>query len=161
MNITQYFALLNRKAMVDVIMQGLGITEEACLERFSTIHNYIDTDRMILRKGAVSAQKGEKLIIPINMRDGSIVCEGLGNPDWNFSAPHGAGRLMSRTKAFATVKMEDYRKAMQGIYSSSVNQKTLDESPFAYKNMDEIIANIGPTARVLKIIRPVYNFKAS
>jgi len=161
MNITQQFALLNRKAMMDVIVQGLGIPEEACRERFSTIHNYIDTDQMILRKGAVSARRGEKLIIPINMRDGSIVCEGLGNPDWNYSAPHGAGRLMSRTKAFSTVKMEDYQKSMQGIYSSSVNKKTLDESPFAYKNMDDIIANIGPTAKVLDIVKPVYNFKAN
>ena len=161
MNITQQFALINRKAMMDVIMQGLDIPKDACRERFSTIHNYIDTDQMILRKGAVSAKRGEKLIIPINMRDGSIVCEGLGNPDWNHSAPHGAGRLMSRTKAFATVKMEDYQKAMQGIYSSSVNKKTLDESPFAYKNMDEIVPNIGLTAKVLDIIKPIYNFKAN
>jgi len=161
MNITQRFALLNRKAMMDVIVRGLDIPEDACRERFSTIHNYIDTEQMILRKGAVSARRGEKLIIPINMRDGSIVCEGLGNPDWNHSAPHGAGRLMSRTKAFAAIRMEDYKKAMRGIYSSSVNRKTLDESPFAYKNMDDIIANIGPTARVLDIVRPVYNFKAN
>jgi len=161
MNITQRFALLNRKAMMDVIVRGLDIPEDACRERFSTIHNYIDTDQMILRKGAVSARRGEKLIIPINMRDGSIVCEGLGNPDWNHSAPHGAGRLMSRTKAFASVKMEDYKKAMRGIYSSSVNKKTLDESPFAYKDMGDIIANIDPTAKVLDIVRPVYNFKAS
>jgi len=161
MNITQQFALLNRKAMMDVIVRGLDIPEDACRERFSTIHNYIDTEQMILRKGAVSARRGEKLIIPINMRDGSIVCEGLGNPDWNHSAPHGAGRLMSRTKAFAAIRMEDYEKAMRGIYSSSVNRKTLDESPFAYKNMDDIIANIGPTARVLDIVRPVYNFKAN
>ena len=161
MNITQRFALLNRKAMMDVIVRGLDIPEDACRERFSTIHNYIDTDQMILRKGAVSARRGEKLIIPINMRDGSIVCEGLGNPDLNHSAPHGAGRLMSRTKAFAAIKMEDYQKSMQGIYSSSINKKTLDESPFAYKNMDDIIANIGPTAKVLDIIRPVYNFKAN
>ncbi|MCL2192713.1 MAG: RtcB family protein [Treponema sp.] len=161
MNITQQFALLNRKVMMDVIVRGLDIPADACRERFSTIHNYIDTDQMILRKGAVSARRGEKLIIPINMRDGSIVCEGLGNPDWNHSAPHGAGRLMSRTKAFAAIKMEDYQKSMQGIYSSSINKKTLDESPFAYKNMDDIIANIGPTAKVLDIIRPVYNFKAN
>jgi len=161
MSMTQRFASLNRKAMMSIIMQGLGIPAEACRERFSTIHNYIDAERMILRKGAVSAQKGEKLIIPINMRDGSIVCEGLGNPDWNFSAPHGAGRLMSRTKAFAAIKLEDYKKAMQGIYSSSVSKKTLDESPFAYKNMDNIIANIGPTAKILDIVKPVYNFKAS
>jgi len=161
MGITQRFALLNRQAMMDVIMRGLEIPADACRERFSTIHNYIDTEQMILRKGAVSARKGEKLIIPINMRDGSIVCEGLGNADWNYSAPHGAGRLMSRTKAFATVSMADYQKAMQGIYSSSVSKKTLDESPFAYKNMADIIANIGPTAKVLSIVKPIYNFKAS
>ena len=160
MNITQRFALLNRKAMMDVIVRGLGIPENACRERFSTVHNYIDTEQMILRKGAVSARRGEKLIIPINMRDGSLVCEGLGNPDWNMSAPHGAGRLMSRSKAFSAIKMEDYEKAMRGIYSTSVNRKTLDESPFAYKTMDDIVANIGPTARVLKIVRPVYNYKA-
>jgi len=116
---------------------------------------------MILRKGAVSAKLGEKLIIPINMRDGSLICEGLGNPDWNFSAPHGAGRIMSRNKAFATLNMEDYKKSMEGIYSTSVNRKTLDESPFAYKNKDEIVANIEPTAKILKIIKPVYNYKAS
>ena len=161
MSVTQRFAHLNRQAMMDVIERGMGIDADSCRERFSTIHNYIDVERMILRKGAVSAMKGEKLLIPMNMRDGSLVCEGLGNPDWNFSAPHGAGRLMSRTKAFSAIRMEDYRKAMEGIFSTSVNMKTLDESPFAYKDMGEIIAHIGPTARVLDVIRPVYNFKAS
>jgi len=157
---TQHFALVNRKAMLDVIKKGLNISDSGEYKQFSTIHNYIDTDEMILRKGAVSAKLGEKLIIPINMRDGSLICEGLGNPDWNYSAPHGAGRIMSRNKAFATLSLEDYKKAMEGIYSTSVNRKTLDESPFAYKNMDEIVANITPTAKILKIIRPVYNFKA-
>jgi RNA-splicing ligase RtcB len=150
--------------MMNVIIQGLGILKEKddlYIEQFSTIHNYIDTDIMILRKGAVSAQAGEKFIIPINMRDGSIICEGLGNPDWNYSAPHGAGRLMSRTKAFEQIKFEDFKKSMEGIYSSSVRKETIDESPFAYKNMDEIIANIKPTAKILKIIKPVYNFKAA
>ena len=161
MKITQHFALVNRKAMLDVIKKGLNIPDSNNHEQFSTIHNYIDTDEMILRKGAVSAKMGEKLIIPINMRDGSLICEGLGNPDWNYSAPHGAGRIMSRNKAFATLSMEDYKKSMEGIYSTSVNKKTLDESPFAYKNKDEIIANINPTAKVLKVIKPVYNFKAA
>jgi len=161
MKITQHYALINRKAMMSVIMNGLNIPEDDICECFSTIHNYIDTESMILRKGAVSARRGEKHIIPINMRDGSIICEGLGNPDWNYSSPHGAGRLMSRSKAAAVINIEDYKKAMEGIYSTSVNKETLDESPFAYKNMDDITANIGPTAKILKIIKPVYNYKAA
>jgi RNA-splicing ligase RtcB len=116
---------------------------------------------MILRKGAVSACAGEKLLIPMNMRDGSLVCEGLGNADWNYSAPHGAGRLMSRAKAFATLRMDDYKSAMAGIYSTSVNRHTIDESPMAYKNMDDIIANMAPTVKILARIKPVYNFKAA
>jgi RNA-splicing ligase RtcB len=161
MKITQHFALINRKAMVSIILRELKIPEDVISEQFSTIHNYIDTDSMILRKGAVSAKSGEKLIIPINMRDGSLICEGMGNPDWNYSAPHGAGRLMSRAKAFATLKMDEYEKSMRGIYSTSVNEKTLDESPMAYKNMDDIVANIGPTAKILKTVKPVYNYKAA
>ncbi|MDR2543287.1 MAG: RtcB family protein [Treponema sp.] len=161
MKITQHFALINRKAMMSIILSEMKIPQDNIHEQFSTIHNYMDTELMILRKGAVSAKLGEKLIIPINMRDGSLICEGLGNPDWNFSAPHGAGRLMSRNKAFATLNMEEYKKAMDGIYSTSVNQKTLDESPMAYKNMDDIITNIGPTAKLLKVIKPVYNYKAA
>ena len=161
MKITQYFALTNRKAMMDVIVKGLNIPVDTECEQFSTIHNYIDTDAMILRKGAVSAKKDEKFIIPINMRDGSIICKGLGNPDWNYSAPHGAGRLMSRKKAFETLNMEDYKKSMEGIYSTSVNNDTLDESPMAYKDMGDIIGNISPTADVLRIIKPVYNYKAA
>jgi RNA-splicing ligase RtcB len=116
---------------------------------------------MILRKGAVSAKAGEKLLIPINMRDGSLVCEGLGNPDWNYSAPHGAGRIMSRGKAFKTLQLEEYIKSMEGIYSTSVKKATLDESPMAYKTMDNIVTNIGPTAKILKTIKPVYNYKAA
>jgi len=161
MKITQYFALINRKAMMSVILQELKIPNEIISEQFSTIHNYIDTDSMILRKGSVSAKLGEKLIIPINMRDGSLICEGLGNPDWNYSAPHGAGRLMSRASAFKVLKMEDFETAMDGIYSTSVKQETLDESPMAYKSIDDIVANIEPTARILKIIKPVYNYKAT
>jgi RNA-splicing ligase RtcB len=161
MKLTQQFALINRKAMMSVLLHELGIDSKDIHEQFTTIHNYIDTDTMILRKGAVSANIGEKLLIPINMRDGSLLCEGLGNPDWNFSAPHGAGRLMSRTKAFATLNMVDFQKSMKGIYSTSVNTKTLDESPMCYKDMNEIIQNIQPTVVVLKKIKPIYNFKAA
>jgi RNA-splicing ligase RtcB len=159
MKITQHFASLNRKAMVDVILDGLGMKKIE--DQFTTIHNYIDTDSMILRKGAVSALNGERLLIPINMRDGGLICEGLGNQDWNYSAPHGAGRLMSRTLAFETLDMKEYKNTMKGIYSSCVNTNTLDESPMAYKNINEIIMNIEPTAKVLKVIISIYNFKAS
>ncbi len=158
MRITQRFAVLNRKAMTDVILRGMGLT---AAEEFTTIHNYIDTDSMILRKGAVSAKAGEKLLIPINMRDGSLICVGRGNEDWNCSAPHGAGRLMSRKAAFASLSMEEYKAEMEGIYSTCVVADTLDESPMAYKTMDEIISQIGPTAEIMERIRPVYNFKAA
>ena len=161
MKIVQHFALVNRKAMMSIIFNELRLSESIIHERFSTIHNYIDTDSMILRKGAVSAKKKEKFIIPINMRDGSLICEGLGNRDWNYSAPHGAGRIMSRNKAFETLNMAEYEKSMEGIYSTSVNKHTLDESPMAYKNIDEIIKHIKPTAKILKRIKPVYNFKAA
>jgi RNA-splicing ligase RtcB len=159
MKITQLFAAMNRKAMMQVILEGLETA--GGYENFTTIHNYIDTDSMILRKGAVSAKTGEKLLIPINMRDGSLVCKGLGNPDWNFSAPHGAGRLMSRSKAFKTLSLDDFKEQMAGVYSTSINRGTLDESPMAYKNMDDIVRNIAPTAEIVKIIKPVYNFKAA
>jgi RNA-splicing ligase RtcB len=159
MQLTQKFASLNRKAMIEVIMNSLGL-DDGC-ERFTTVHNYIDTSLMILRKGSVSALAGQKLLIPINMRDGSLICEGLGNEDWNYSAPHGAGRIMSRKKAFSTLDLEEYKKSMEGIYSSCITKNTLDESPMAYKNMDEILENIKPTARVLKVIKPIYNFKAA
>ena len=129
-------------------------------EQFSTIHNYIDTENMILRKGAVSAQLNEKLIIPINMRDGSLICRGKGNPDWNFSAPHGAGRLFSRSMAKQTFTVSQFKKEMQGIYTTSVNQQTLDECPMAYKKIEDIADNISDTAEITEIIRPVYNFKA-
>lgn len=157
MALVQRFAMLNRQAMVDEILSGMGLT---AAERFATIHNYIDLDSMILRKGAVSARRGQKLLIPINMRDGSLICCGLGNPDWNQSAPHGAGRLMSRTKARQVFNMSQFKEAMAGIYTTSVGRDTLDECPMAYKDMNEILQNIGPTAEVEKIIRPVYNFKA-
>ena len=157
MKIVQRFATLNRKAMMDVIVNGLGLN--AC-EEFTTIHNYIDTDNMILRKGAVSAQKGEKLLIPINMRDGSLICLGKGNEDWNWSAPHGAGRILSRNAAKREYTVEQYMKSMEGIYTTSVCFDTLDECPMAYKPIEEIVRNIEPTAQIISIIKPVYNFKA-
>ena len=158
MKLTQKFAVLNRKAMVDVILSGMGLTP---VDEFTTIHNYIDTDAMILRKGSVSAKAGEKLLIPINMRDGSLICSGKGNEDWNCSAPHGAGRLMSRKAAFNALSMEEFQKEMEGIYTTCVVPDTLDESPMAYKSMEEIVAQIGPTAEIIERIRPVYNFKAA
>ncbi len=157
MKIVQKYAVLNRKAMADEILKGLGLTVKSA---FLSIHNYIDTDAMILRKGAVSARRGEKFIIPINMRDGSLICLGKGNEDWNCSAPHGAGRLYSRQKAKSTFSMDEFETAMQGIYTSSVTKETLDECPMAYKKMADIVDNIHPTAEILKIIKPIYNFKA-
>ena len=157
MKIVQEFAELNRRAMIDEIVKGMKLHVE---EKFTTIHNYIDTENMILRKGSVSAQKGEKLLIPINMRDGSLICVGKGNEDWNFSAPHGAGRLMSRAEAKNSFTVSEFKKQMSNVYTTSVNRTTLDECPMAYKGMQDILDNIGPTAEVLRIIRPVYNFKA-
>lgn len=157
MKIVQKFAEINRQAMMDEIMSGMEVHVE---EQFTTIHNYIDTDSMILRKGAVSAKSGEILLIPINMRDGSIIGVGKGNEDWNCSAPHGAGRLMSRAKAKEKFTVSEFEQQMDGIYTTFVNQETLDECPMAYKSMDAITENIGPTVDILKIIKPVYNFKA-
>lgn len=157
MRIIQQYAELNRCAMVDEILAGMDLHIE---ESFTTIHNYIDTDAMILRKGAVSAKRDEKLLIPINMRDGSLICAGKGNDDWNQSAPHGAGRLMSRSKAKELLTMAEFREQMTGIYSTSVGYDTLDESPMAYKTMDSILENIKDTVDVLKVIKPIYNFKA-
>jgi RNA-splicing ligase RtcB len=157
MRIVQRFAALNRQAMTQVILEGMGLTET---DRFTTIHNYIDTEAMILRKGSVSARSGEHLLIPINMRDGSLICVGKGNAQWNYSAPHGAGRSMSRTKALNTLSMNEYRSEMKDIFSTSVHRNTLDESPMAYKSMGEIISHIQPTAEVVERIRTVYNFKA-
>lgn len=157
MRITQHFAMLNRKAMADEIIRNMRLT---VADEFTTIHNYIDTDAMILRKGAVSAREGEQLLIPINMRDGSLLCVGKGNPDWNQSAPHGAGRLMSRKKAKEKLDLGDYRDAMSGIFSTCINNGTLDEAPMAYKSMDAILKHIAPTVNVVKVIKPVFNFKA-
>lgn len=158
MKLVQRFAVRNRQAMVQSILQNMRLT---CLDAFSTIHNYIDTDAMILRKGSVSAKLGETLLIPINMRDGSLICVGKGNEDWNQSAPHGAGRLMSRTDAKNTLTLEQFQQSMRGIYTTCVQQGTLDESPMAYKTMDEIVEQIAPTADIVQRIRPVYNFKAA
>jgi RNA-splicing ligase RtcB len=158
MKIVQRFALLNRQAIVEEILKGM---ELEAVERFTSIHNYIDTENLILRKGAVSAQKGEKLLIPLNMRDGSLICIGKGNAEWNYSAPHGAGRIMSRTEAKQTFTMAEYKETMEGIFTTSVSKATLDECPLAYKPMAEIVENIGDTAEILETIRPIYNFKAA
>ena len=157
MKIVQHYAQLNRQAMMDEIIKGMKLH---VVDRFTTIHNYIDTDAMILRKGAVSAKKGEKLLVPINMRDGSLICTGKGNADWNESAPHGAGRLMSRARAKQSFTVSEFVKQMSGIYSTSVKKETLVECPMAYKGMDDIIRHIGDTAEVEKVITPIYNFKA-
>lgn len=157
MRIVQQFARLNRQAMLDEMVRGMGLH---VAEQFTTIHNYIDTDAMVLRKGAVSAKAGERLLIPINMRDGSLICTGLGNEDWNCSAPHGAGRLMSRTKAKQSFTVDEFREEMEGVYTTSVGKSTLDECPIAYKGMADIVENIGPTAKIEAVIKPIYNFKA-
>ncbi len=158
LDICQKFALRNREKMAEILVEKADLSAG---EAFHTIHNYIDLDGMILRKGAVSAKAGERLLIPINMRDGSLLCTGKGNPEWNCSAPHGAGRIMSRGAAFEKLTMEEYQKQMEGIYTTCVNPDTLDESPMAYKDMGEIIKNIEPTAEIVSQIKPVYNFKAA
>lgn len=155
--IVQHFATWNRRAITDEIADGMGVPITVL---FETIHNYIDLDAMILRKGSVSAKEGEKLIIPMNMRDGSLICAGKGNPDWNFSAPHGAGRLFSRAEAKRRFNLDEYKQSMKGIYSTSIDMGTIDESPMAYKPMNEIIANIADTVDVVDVIKPIYNFKA-
>ena len=157
MEIVQEYARWNRLAIADDIrtFMNWGIIGD-----FETIHNYIDTDRMILRKGAVSSEMGEKLLIPMNMRDGSLICIGKGNPDWNYSAPHGAGRMMSRAEAKRKIDISEFEESMNGIYTTSVSEGTIDESPMAYKPMKNIIENIGDTVDILKVIKPVYNFKA-
>ena len=157
MKIAQQFADLNRRAMMDVIVKGMHFH---IVEHFTTIHNYIDIENMILRKGAVSANDGEKLLIPINMRDGSLICTGKGSEEWNFSAPHGAGRLLSRNAAKQSFTVSEFKKQMKGIYTTSVSQATLDECPMAYKSIDDIIGNIEPTVRIDAVIKPIYNFKA-
>ena len=157
MKIMQQFADVNRKAIASDVLKGLKLKVDA---EFTTVHNYIDTNNMIVRKGAVSANLCEKLIIPINMRDGSLLCVGKGNPDYNYSAPHGAGRILGRKQAKETLTVSEFKKQMKGIYSSTVNASTLDESPMAYKPIDAILENIGDTVTVYKNIKPIYNFKA-
>ena len=154
----QRFAKRSRELMAEILLERTGL---AGGEAFHTIHNYIDTEEMILRKGAIAAHAGEKVLIPINMRDGSVLAVGKGNPEWNYSAPHGAGRLMSRTEAKARLDMEEYRKEMAGVYTTSVNRSTLDEAPMAYKSLEDIIDVIGESVDVIEVLKPIYNFKAN
>ncbi|MBR5975592.1 MAG: RtcB family protein [Clostridiales bacterium] len=156
--ICQRFAVRNREKMAEVLLQRTGLTGESA---FHTVHNYIDTDEMILRKGAIAAHAGEKVLIPINMRDGSIIGIGRGNPEWNFSAPHGAGRILSRSAAREKLDMETYKAQMAGVYTTSVNPETLDEAPMAYKSLEDIVDVIAESVDIVDIMKPVYNFKAS
>lgn len=158
MGVVQEYAAFNRRVIVNKIGQLLGVE---FIEAIETIHNYIDLQNMILRKGSVSAEFDEKLIIPMNMRDGSLICRGKGNIDWNYSAPHGAGRIMSRGEAKEKVNMEEYKEAMAGIYTTSVCASTIDESPMVYKPMEEIMRNVADTVDIIEVIKPVYNFKAN
>ena len=156
--ICQAFARRNREKMAEIMLDRCNM---AAGTAFHTIHNYIDTDEMILRKGAIAAHEGEKVLIPINMRDGSVLAVGKGNPEWNYSAPHGAGRIMSRRKAKENLDMDEYKKTMEGIYTTSINENTLDEAPMAYKSLDDIIDVIRESVDVIDIMKPIYNFKAS
>lgn len=156
--ICQKFAKRNREKMAEIILARTGMKGT---DGFHTIHNYIDTNEMILRKGAIAAHKDERVLIPVNMRDGSILAVGKGNPEWNYSAPHGAGRLMSRRKAKETLSMDEYRTMMEGIFTTSVNEATLDEAPMAYKSMEDIIGVVGESVDVIDVLKPIYNFKAS
>lgn len=164
MQLCQEFAVLNRLAMADAIITHYNNCMKKSpikvVDSWTTIHNYIDHGSLILRKGSVSAEKGQKLIIPMNMRDGSLICIGKGNPDWNYSAPHGAGRLMSRSEANRQVDMDEFTESMKGIYTTSVCESTRDESPMVYKPMDSIIDQIKDTVDVIDIIKPIYNYKA-
>ena len=156
--ICQNFAKRNRELMAEIILERIGMTS---LEAFHTIHNYIDVDEMILRKGAIAAHNGEKVLIPINMRDGSVLAVGKGNPEWNYSAPHGAGRLMSRTAAKNNLSLDEYKEMMKGVYSTSINESTLDEAPMAYKRLEDIIDVIKESVDIIEVMKPIYNFKAS
>ena len=158
MAIAQRYAAINRQAMAQLILEKTGLISTG---NFSTVHNYIDTDAMILRKGAISARQGEQVLIPMNMRDGSIIAVGKGNDEWNQSAPHGAGRLMSRKEAFRTLSMKDFQATMAGIFTTTLTKKTLDEAPAAYKPMTEIVESMRPSVEILKRLRPVYNFKSA
>ncbi len=156
--ICQQFARRSREKMAEILLERTGMT---AVSSFHTIHNYIDTREMILRKGAIAAHAGEKVLIPINMRDGSVIATGKGNPEWNYSAPHGAGRVMSRAAARASVNLEEYRKSMEGIYTTSVNKNTIDEAPMVYKSLEDIIGVISESVDIVDIMKPVYNFKAA
>lgn len=156
--ICQRFAKRNREMIAEILMEKSGLIGT---DKFHTIHNYIDTEEMILRKGAIAAHAGEKVLIPINMRDGSVLAIGKGNPEWNYSAPHGAGRVMSRTKAKNSLSMEEYKETMSGVYTTSVNEATLDEAPMAYKRLEDIIDVIKESVEVIDVMKPIYNFKAS
>lgn len=158
MRITQEFAMINRATMAGIILDKM---DWEWVDKFSTIHNYLDTEHMVMRKGSVAAYEGERLLIPINMRDGSLICVGKGNADWNYSAPHGAGRIMSRAQAKKQLELTDYQNVMSGIWTTSVNTDTIDEAPMVYKPMESIVENIKDTAEVIDIIKPIYNFKAS
>lgn len=157
MRIIQQFAVENRKIMLDIIVKKLKLTE---VMEITSTHNFIDTKTMILRKGAISAKEGESLVIPLNMRDGVLICEGKGNQDWNYSAPHGAGRIYSRSRAKALLKLEDYKETMKDVYSTCVSVSTIDESPFAYKDYREIMQNIEPTVNIIERLIPIFNFKS-
>ncbi|MBE5926162.1 MAG: RtcB family protein [Lachnospiraceae bacterium] len=156
--ICQQFAKRNREIIADIILERCGLT---AIDVFHTIHNYIDTDEMILRKGAIAAHNGENVLIPINMRDGSVLAVGKGNSEWNYSAPHGAGRVMSRAGARKALSLEEYKKEMEGIYTTSVNEHTLDEAPMAYKSLNDILDVIGESVDIIEVLKPIYNFKAS
>lgn len=156
--ICQRFARRNREKMAEILLERAGLVG---YESFHTIHNYIDTEEMILRKGAIAAHAGEKVLIPINMRDGSVLAIGKGNPEWNYSAPHGAGRIMSRTQARKDLDIAEYQREMAGVYTTSVNENTLDEAPMAYKSLEDIIDVIRESVDVIEVMRPIYNFKAS
>lgn len=157
MKILQHYADLNRKAIAEVIISEMNLHE---MDSFTTVHNYVDVENKIIRKGAVSAQKGERLIIPMNMRDGSLICIGKGNSDWNYSAPHGAGRLMSRAEARQSFTVSAFKKSMEGIFTTSVGSDTIDECPMVYKPMEEIVSQIHDAVDIVNTIRPIYNFKA-
>ena len=156
--ICQRFARRNREKMAEILLERTGITGG---EAFHTIHNYIDTEEMILRKGAIAAHAGEKVLIPINMRDGSVLAVGKGNEEWNYSAPHGAGRIMSRRTAKEQLSLAEYRETMKGVYTTSVNESTLDEAPMAYKSLEDIINVIRDSVDIIDVMKPIYNFKAS
>ena len=156
--ICQRFARRNREKMAEILLERTGITGG---EAFHTIHNYIDTEEMILRKGAIAAHAGEKVLIPINMRDGSVLAVGKGNEEWNYSAPHGAGRIMSRRTAKEQLSLAEYRETMKGVYTTSVNESTLDEAPMAYKSLEDIIDVIRDSVDIIDVMKPIYNFKAS